>query len=355
MNKKGISLTVLIITSAVMLILVSTIVISGFNTANSSEELSFAMEISSIQQSVNSYVEINDGQYPVKDAVLLDVSKMSEKSLNQFKNNNDVVDANGNILLYEIDYQKINQNSLKYGNGSNGENDMYVVSQATGNVYYAKGVKINDTTYFALTDKLIKLLGYNNEKNEKITNSAVVFIPSNTTWTNQNVNVVVKVPKKYTNVIVTAGNSTISEDTTANDDIYYVYQVSSEGNYQILVNYNSNENGEERRIAKYSVNNVDKAAPDIEIDVDNQVRLKDAENENIGYVKILSKKDDLSGIKLLKYDTEKITNDISEHFELTGKDIKGDTIMIEKGVRYITVYIEDNAGNGKAVSFDVKF
>lgn len=358
--KKGFSLAVLSITILIMIILLTSMTIAGSNTVNNSKKLSFATELNMIEQSVNSYRQKNNGSLPVKENIVVDVGSLNEFSINQFEANREEI-VNKKIVLNEIDFSKISIVSLKYGNSTEGENDIYAVSPKTGKIYYAKGMRVGNKLYFTLTDDLKNSL--NNNSTEKINsnNNLVVFSASNVEWTNKPVSVDVKVPISCTlsSINVNGENATY---TTAQNLGYNIYTVSGDGNYSIEVKYF--ENGNETKImsATYNVNNVDNLSPNLQID-ENLVPLKTLNNSNIvGYIKILNKSDTSSGIKILKYENNSIyngtileeeKNNVKSHFENNGKEIKSNVVPIEKGARQITVYLEDNAGNWTMQSINI--
>ena len=126
-------------TVTIMLILMTTIIIAANSISDNSKRISFASEIKSIQQAVNSYVTKNEGEYPTVNSIVVDISKLDPTYQTQFTANQESV-VDGKIILNEIDYQKIGITDLKYGNGKRGTNDIYAVSTQTGKVYYVMGV-----------------------------------------------------------------------------------------------------------------------------------------------------------------------------------------------------------------------
>ena len=66
-------------------------------------------------------------------------------------------------------------------------------------------------------------------------------------------------------------------------------------------------------------------------------------------------KDKTSGIKIIKYDIgKKIVGNVSDvYFNSDGIQVKDNVIQLDNDVSYITVYVEDNAGNSQVVDFEV--
>ena len=340
-NKKGISVIALIASITIIIILLSTVIVSGFNTVNNSRKISFGTEVYMLQTAVDAYYTKNGGIYPTKDAKIITFNGMTNEIKSQFvKNNDEIID--NKITLYEIDYDKIDIEDLKHGTGKDGANDIYVLSQKSGKVYYAKGIKIGSGMYYTLTDDIAFLLNYNSGKDT--TSSPVVsFEPTSTKWA-QNISVKVKVPNKFNNVSVSAGDTSYtSTENDANGNA--IYNVIKDGNYTITVRYT--DSGTEKT-TNYTVDTVDNTAPTISISED---KVNEVTGNSIGYMLITNKNDDLSGIKIVKYDYGDYSdrNTAKSHFELYGEQPYGDKIYIKEGYSNITVYIEDNAGN-----FDVK-
>lgn len=358
-RKKGISMVVLIATITIMLILITTATIAGTTTANNSKKIAFASEISSIESAVKNYASVNDSTYPIKSSVVLDISG-AKNEIAQFNDEN--ISSNYTVVLYEIDYEKINITSLKYGNLKQDSNDEYLISLKTGKVYYAKGLQIGSNTYFSYTDDLKDLLEYNMEKNYDTQNSLISFIPNNISWSNQKIDVTVKIPISYIVSSVSVDNDNVT--LSSKDSKYYYYVVSKASNYIITVKYKKSSTSSEETI-KYSVQNYDVTSPTIQLNKENIVYLSNFSNGQIGYVRIDTILDKQSGIKYVKYEEDSIytkenlslsvvsKDDVKSHFEKNGNKVEHNIVPINEGVKKITVYAEDNAGNWTLDSFDI--
>lgn len=359
-KKYGFSMVALAATVTIMLILTTAITIGGVNTSNNAKKIAFATELKTLQEAVDEYVNENNGSYPIGNSVVVDITSLSTENKQQFNKETDGYNS-GKVLLYDIDYEKINVKSLKYGDESNGANDIYVVSNTSGVVYYAKGLKIGNNTYYTLNDELTTLLNENADKNLVNTASVIVFQPNTTEWTKDEIEVTVKVPKTFTVSKIESGGVNIP--LTSSETLYNNYVVKKASNYQINVTYTPK--GGSVTTATYEVKNFDNTAPTFTIDKDNQIKNNSTNSNQIGYVKILNKKDDVSGIKVVKYENDSlytvdnITNgtitkdEVKEHFQKNGKVLTTDIVPIEKNVGKITVYMEDKAGNASISTFDV--
>lgn len=359
-KKYGFSMVALAATVTILLILTTAITIGGVNTSNNAKKIAFATELKTLQEAVDEYVNENNGSYPIGNSVVVDITSLSTENKQQFNKETDGYNS-GKVLLYDIDYEKINVKSLKYGDESNGANDIYVVSNTSGVVYYAKGLKIGNNTYYTLNDELTTLLNENADKNLVNTASVIVFQPNTTEWTKDEIEVTVKVPKTFTVSKIESGGVNIP--LTSSETLYNNYVVKKASNYQINVTYTPK--GGSVTTATYEVKNFDNTAPTFTIDKDNQIKNNSTNSNQIGYVKILNKKDDVSGIKVVKYENDSlytvdnITNgtitkdEVKEHFQKNGKVLTTDIVPIEKNIGKITVYMEDKAGNASISTFDV--
>lgn len=342
--KKGIAMVTLVVIISVMLILVSVITVSGVNASNTSKKIAFASELKLLQDSINTYKTNNNDEYPISDFVVIDLTSASDDVKKQFQDNSeDIMDDK--VSLRKIDYTKLGISNLSKGIAET-DDDIYVVSDKSGIVYYAKGLKIGNITYYTLTEELKNLLEYNNKISEVLANNAIVCEMSNNEWTNENVNVSVKVPKEYTNVTVSIGESTLNIDNNILDDNYNIYNVQVLENCKISIDYTNEENLTQK--TNFSVINIDKITPDI--DVNNIYK----SNVNKNYLEV-SGSDLQSGIKLIKYDVDKIEdNEVGKnYFNSNGIEVKNNIIELDKNIPYITVYIEDNAGNYKILLVNI--
>ncbi len=344
--KKGISLIALLVSVAVISILITTITLSGLGTTNNAKKMAFGSEIRMLKNSIDSYKTKNQGEYPVLDTIILDVSQVTDISKAQFSDE-DITD--NKIVLYQIDYSKISIGNLNYGNLTDGENDMYVVSKKTDKVYYAKGVEIGGVTYYTITNDIEDPLN-NNDAINNVSNPAIIFELSNTSWTNKEVNVKVKVPQKYVVDKVIIDNENIPN--TAQDGGYYIYEKLVNTNTTVSVEYSDGE-GSDIIKTIYNVTNIDKDAPILTVNSDSQTLIKNEKGENIAFFTLGQRSDELSGIDKVKYVNYRVDREIDKFFENNGNVVKGDNINIEKGVRTITVYARDKAGNGSVLYIDI--
>ena len=170
--KKGISLVVLLITIAVILILLTTITISADNVINNTKKRQFAKEIYEVQNLVDKYkLENNDYPYIIEDDEKKTITINVENLLEIF-GSEDITD--NTVTLYPINLSKAGVENLSRGiQKNNNENDVYAFSNTTGKVYYVKGYKVGDNTYYTLNDELKSLLGFKT-KDSNNSNTTIV-------------------------------------------------------------------------------------------------------------------------------------------------------------------------------------
>lgn len=348
--KKGVSLIALLTTIVVMTILLSAVTVSGIKALNDSKKMQFASEISYIQELVDSY-KLKNGTYPIADEYSLNINDIEYDFVYQFSGE----DVNNNsIILYKIDTSLIGSNELKYGNLAIPE-DIYLLSQKTGRVYYANGVLIDNVEYYTLTDELKKAINYK-DNDEIKSNNEIIFEYENVNWTNVPLDLNVKVPLSYSDVKLNIIQGQDSTELTTNNvqNNYYIYEIKNRhSNYMIYVSYKINATDERVQTKTFNVNNFDNVAPTFNVS-----EIKEILNSETGqlykYVNISDIKDDLSGIKSVKYENQKIDiQNINEYFSNKGIVVKDDSIPIKDGVDNITICVMDNANNYRYIYIEI--
>lgn len=342
--KNGIAMVTLVVTIAVMLTLVSVITYTGINTANTSKKMAFASEIKMVQECIDSYRTNNEGNFPTSDFVTIDLSNASIDVKKQFTDNGEEIIEN-KVYLSKIDYTKLELNSLNRGLGQTSD-DIYVLSTKSGIVYYAKGLKIGNITYYTLTYELKNLLSYNQKSNEVSIFNPIVFKVSTTDWINSGkVECSVKVPNNYSSKEPTFNGNIILDVQTSSEGEYITHKFNIDNNGIIEIKYND---GKEDKTASYTINNFDKDIPTVSIS-----KISNSNPDKKSYK--IDANDKTSGVKVIKYDIGNIANDnISNvYFYSNGIQVKDNIIQLDNDVSYITVYVEDKAGNSQVVAFEV--
>lgn len=334
-RQNGIAMATLVVIISVMIILVSVITVTGFNTSNTARKLAFASELEMIQESVNSYKTDNEGDLPTTEFIVIDLTRASGDVLNQFQQNGEEI-TNNKVSLCKIDFTKLNVKSLTRGIGKT-EDDVYAVSRKTGSIYYAKGLKIGSNTYYTLTDELKKLLKYNSKSSYVNVSDSVVFETNSNEWLGSGtpLSVKVKLPKLFSLVNISlSGSSYNIEVSNSSTEKFNEYTFNVYENCMVVVDY-KNEKNEDKKTT-YNVKNIDWEQPNLEIENISTV-------DNKKYIKIYCK-DNISGIKLLKYDIGDFFFNKDVIYN-SGIDIKENVIEVDDDVEVITILVEDNAGN----------
>ena len=158
---KGMSLIALITTIIIGIMIISTVVISYNNIKDDTDKKEFAKEIYSLNKLMYDYNLLN-GSYPIGADINFDLTNLTDQ--NQFAM--ETADVDNIILLKKIDLTKLGVEDIARGNKEYSpiENDVYAFSLATKKIYYLKGVKIGKTTYYTLTEELLKLIQINEVK-----------------------------------------------------------------------------------------------------------------------------------------------------------------------------------------------
>lgn len=355
-NKKGISLMVLMVTIAVMTMLLTTATIAGLKSMDRTKKIKFASELAFIKESVDSYM-VNNNKYPVSNTIILDVSKISASSISQFDSESI---SNNKINLYEIDMNLLGKMDTVYGQKSGGNDDVFAISKDTKKIYYIRGLKVSSITYYTLNDELKDIIKYTSSEDILI-KDGIKFEESIKEWTNQKVSAKIKVPSNYTNVIVTVkqvgyANEILTGNLEENYNIYNAKSLASDpaGNYIVSVQYKKGTSDTYEQI--FEVKNYDGTKPSITFETPFVVKkMEDKQNNEIySYINIVNSSDDKSGIKVVKYENVKLNaTQKNTYFKTSGIVVQNNVVKIQEGSDYVSVYVEDNAGNFEIYEFDV--
>lgn len=172
--KKGITATSVAIMIVIVMMLVGTITTLSYNSIQNAKKTVFALEISSIQEAVDKYVSDSVlSEYPtIGNEYLINISGVSGAAISQF--DEETKTANNEITVYEVDLSILGITDTVYGNKGTGK-DVYVLSKATGRVYYLEGIKLKSTTYYTLTEDLLELKDKKVKSEDESSNAAPVI------------------------------------------------------------------------------------------------------------------------------------------------------------------------------------
>lgn len=340
--KKGISLIVLMITIAVSIILVSTIVVTGTSVYNNTKKIKFASELSYVEESISSYL-LNNGEYPTSSELDLNTSEISEDILiEQFK---DEEILNNNIELYEIDFSKLGMIEINLADKeyTSDKANVYLISKKTGKVYYKKGYKVGKNIYYTLNDELRKIINYVDKSN---INDGIIFNKTDEKIDGK-VSVNIKIPSSYIVESITSNCDDFSYNTN-NSDEYVQYTTLSSTNSVITITYKISDISESK-VLKYSINTADNTKPAFEL---SDIKTLESATSIKKYIEIVNLQDTISGIKTIKYANENVSEeDAKEYFFTKGITVENNIIFLNNDFSEITVYVEDNAGNYSIKSF----
>lgn len=344
LNNKGMTLITLAVTLAVIILITSTVVVSGLYSLESAKKTSFGIEIKNIQEVVDEYMLKTEDSVPIIKAITLSTIGLSENIKNEQFASETIL--SNTIILNVIDLKKLGIKNTKYGIGET-ELDYYAISPITNKVYYPSGIKAGGDVFYTLTNNLNKAIG----KNEvgATTTKSVLFIPNLTSnkWMNNAVTVIVKVPEEFAVSSITATESVLIS-TVAISDGYKVYNVNTSNlikTYSITVLYTVPGNAA-TKTALYNIDKVDSVAPSIAAPT--QVyNIDSATNIASAYITGIDVTDASSLVKTIKYIKGTVTSsvDLKVFFTEYGIELEDNKIEIEKGATSYTIYAEDNAGN----------
>lgn len=162
-KQSGITLMILVITIAVALILFATTFVGLKVSMDKVNLTAFGQDLYTIQDAVTAYYIQND-DFPVKDGTvamsqvellnLID-SNNRERLISELKLNGDFNETDTLGVFYPIDSTKLQVESGSMGLRANGEDDIFVVSYPSLNIYYLKGLKVGGDYYYSLSAKIL--------------------------------------------------------------------------------------------------------------------------------------------------------------------------------------------------------
>lgn len=141
--KKGLTISILAITIAVMFILVTTATVIGSASINSVMYEEYISKLKRVSSDVNIYYNKN-AELPITGEVV------TKDALNN-EINQEILDNNDSLEeFYVIDMSKLKTYSVNIGYGTKDSSDIFVVTNNSHNVYYLKGFKYKGITYYSV-------------------------------------------------------------------------------------------------------------------------------------------------------------------------------------------------------------
>ena len=141
--KRGITVSILAITIALMFIIITTATVVGTRAIQTATYEEFLSKIQRVSNDVNEYI-IKNKQIPTTNEIVAKeglpaglVAKINE--------NNDTTNN-----LFVIDMTKLRTESVNIGVGTIQDMDVFIVAENTNNVYYLKGIKYKGVEYYGV-------------------------------------------------------------------------------------------------------------------------------------------------------------------------------------------------------------
>ncbi len=142
--KRGITLISIVLIVVVISIVSGIVTISTNHILDNTYKKEFFSEYNLVKSYTGDYILRNSGKIYFEETEF-DLTKVERKYTNQFV---DETIVSNKIDMYIIDLEEIGVYNATYGTGKNGEDDVYLVSKGTNNVYYMKGFKSGDLIYY---------------------------------------------------------------------------------------------------------------------------------------------------------------------------------------------------------------
>lgn len=139
--KKGITVSVIAIAIVIIFISISTATVIGTRTMKSATYEEYMSKLKRVEDAINLYQNKNN-ELPITGEIM---SKEGAPTsfLEQIKQKDDE-----NNKLYIIDMNKISVSNVSIGYGTVENNDIFLISENTNNLYYYKGMEYKSKMYY---------------------------------------------------------------------------------------------------------------------------------------------------------------------------------------------------------------
>lgn len=148
--KQGVTIVALSIAVAVMAILTAAALVNIDNIIPTARKSKIAEEFSIIEGKVKEYY-LTYGNYPVLDNISYTSSEVvALNTVGKTDRLSAEITKNGdyNSIFFLVDLEKLRLTTFKYGNNVTVD-DVYVIADLTGTIYYPKGVTVNNQSKFS--------------------------------------------------------------------------------------------------------------------------------------------------------------------------------------------------------------
>lgn len=141
--KKGITISMLVVTVVLMFTLVTTATVVGTRTIQTASYEEFLSKIQRVSNDVNKYI-VDNNSLPTTFEIIakegLPDGLKAELNRNKDSANN----------LFVIDMSKLRTESVNIGKGSIEDLDVFIVAENTNNIYYLKGIEYRGNIYYGV-------------------------------------------------------------------------------------------------------------------------------------------------------------------------------------------------------------
>lgn len=141
--KRGITVSILVVTIIVMFALVTTTTVVGTRAIQTAMYEEFLSKIERVSNDVNKYYVDNNSLPTTLEIIAKEGLPDEFKSELNTKN-----DATNNLFV--IDMTKLRTESVNIGKGSVEDLDVFVVAENTNNIYYLKGIEYKGVEYYGI-------------------------------------------------------------------------------------------------------------------------------------------------------------------------------------------------------------
>jgi Tfp pilus assembly protein PilE len=338
MNKKGVTMIILIITIILIIVLLGITTASVGNGIQNSRYAAFGEDLALIQDEVITYY-VQNGEYPIlenvkytyetnmlkgDDGTTIALNNKKQEYLEKFKQelikNSDLSEGESVVsdtYFYKIDLSKIDIQKTTRGTLNNGENDVYVMAYPSQTLYYVKGVVANNVIYFSLAD--ISDVKKSNVEDETTTfeQNGLYVTKEIKAWTNKlgikinatlasDEKVTIKVPVRNDEIVLstTTGENNITLESLkgslklTDNEVNRFNVMELEDKYIYVI---KRKNGEETAKIKVDISNYETQSPTFPLKDDNRTLDFTITSEE-GYNKITYQgNDNASGIGQVRY------------------------------------------------------
>lgn len=190
-KKQGITMVILVATVVIALIIMSVSILAIKNSIKNATLTTFKEELVSISQAVETYYLLNkempsfeqtSTSYSASDLENLTLSK------DDFNNEISLNNEEENTVFYKIDLSKINVDKTVRGNKKNSdESDIYIVAYPSFNIYYLKGINVDNVYYFSYIkfSENMNKIEINQSTSQEITQGDLKVKKNVKVWTNK--------------------------------------------------------------------------------------------------------------------------------------------------------------------------